>query len=96
MATSPTFILFFSSRSVINVLIRSTHPSYQFFSGEKRKSHFQHRVLFLVLEPDRGAGEEFDDSETDGSIISESDTRVNLAVRGIGMLMCLSFTVHRI
>jgi len=47
------------------------------FFFEKKKIKF---LFICFIEPDTAGGENYDDSETDGSIISETDTRATFSV----------------
>ena len=60
----PDFLLFFFFLSIKQPFFR----------------HLTKFFFFLFLESDPPGGESFDDSETDGSIISETDTRATLSV----------------
>ena len=71
-----SFLLF----SFCNHRSNSINTSILSMFWQRENKRIQLSASLSFLEPDTGGGEDFDDSETDGSIISESDTRVNLAV----------------
>jgi len=68
VVTFPTFFFFFPLLKVI-VITESLFD-------KKKKIRF----CFYFIEPDTPGGENYDDSETDGSIISETDIRATLNV----------------